>query len=119
MAYGRLKVVIVGGSVAGLTLAHTLASAGIDFVLLEARDNIAPPLGATIILMPNGARVLDQLGVFKSMESFLSEETVHITRKSDGTLMGRNDWPTVIKERLVGDRQQQINSRTIVLLMHN
>jgi NADPH-dependent 2,4-dienoyl-CoA reductase/sulfur reductase-like enzyme len=43
----KFKVVIVGGSVAGLTLAHAFDSAGIDYVLLEARDTFAPPVGAT------------------------------------------------------------------------
>jgi FAD dependent monooxygenase len=108
MASRNLKVIIVGGSVAGLTLAHTLASAGIDFILLEARDNIAPQLGATIILMPNGARVLDQLRIYESMKDSLSEETVHITRRSDGSLIDRNDWPAVIKARCVKKRQHKL-----------
>ena len=43
----QFKAIIVGGSVAGLTLAHTFDSAGIDYVLLEARDMVAPPVGAT------------------------------------------------------------------------
>jgi 2-polyprenyl-6-methoxyphenol hydroxylase-like FAD-dependent oxidoreductase len=56
----RLKVIIVGGSVAGLTLAHCLHHSDIDFVLLEARKDIAPQVGASIVVLPNGARVLDQ-----------------------------------------------------------
>jgi len=56
----RLKVIIVGGSVAGLTLAHCLHHSNIDFVLLEARKEIAPQVGASIVVLPNGARVLDQ-----------------------------------------------------------
>lgn len=56
----RLKVIIVGGSVAGLTLAHCLHHSDIDFVLLEARKEIAPQVGASIVVLPNGARVLDQ-----------------------------------------------------------
>jgi 2-polyprenyl-6-methoxyphenol hydroxylase-like FAD-dependent oxidoreductase len=56
----RLKVIIVGGSVAGLTLAHCLHHSSIDFVLLEARKEIAPQVGASIVVLPNGARVLDQ-----------------------------------------------------------
>ena len=101
MAYKDLKVIIVGGSVAGLTLAHTLATAEIDFTLLEGRDNIAPQIGATIVLMPNGARILDQLGIYDSLKDVLTEQTVHITRRSDGSLMDRNDWPAVIKARWV------------------
>jgi 2-polyprenyl-6-methoxyphenol hydroxylase-like FAD-dependent oxidoreductase len=43
------RAIIVGGSVAGLTLAHAFEKAGIDYALLEARDNIAPNLGASIV----------------------------------------------------------------------
>ena len=57
---GRLRVIIVGGSVAGLTLAHCLHHSDIDFVLLEARNEIAPQVGASIVVLPNGARILDQ-----------------------------------------------------------
>lgn len=59
---GVFKVIIVGGGVAGLTLSLTLAAAGIDYVLLEARQEFAPNSGASIAVFPNGARTLDQLG---------------------------------------------------------
>lgn len=49
----KFKAVIVGGSVAGLSLAHTFDSAGIDYVLLEARDTVAPPVGATSKKLPS------------------------------------------------------------------
>jgi FAD dependent monooxygenase len=101
MASKKLKVIIVGGSVAGLTLAHSLASAGIDFVLLEARDCIAPQLGATIVTMPNGARILDQLEIYESMKDIVTEEAVYSTKRSDGSLVRRTVWPAVIKDRWV------------------
>lgn len=53
---GRLRVIIVGGSVAGLTLAHCLHHTNIDFVVLEARNEIAPQVSASIVVLPNGAR---------------------------------------------------------------
>ncbi|KAL4963745.1 FAD-dependent oxidoreductase [Aspergillus stella-maris] len=57
------RVVIVGGSIAGLTLAHCLLRKDIDFVVLESHDEIAPQVGASIGLLPNGFRILDQLGL--------------------------------------------------------
>ncbi|KAL5339398.1 FAD/NAD(P)-binding domain-containing protein [Aspergillus crustosus] len=60
----RFKVIIVGGSIAGLTLAHCLHRANIDHVVLEKRAEIAPQEGATIGLWPNGNRILDQLGLY-------------------------------------------------------
>ncbi|KAI0447517.1 FAD/NAD(P)-binding domain-containing protein [Xylaria telfairii] len=58
----NFKVIIVGGSVIGLTLANALERAGIDFVLLEKRQ-IAPDLGASISLLCHSSRVYEQLGV--------------------------------------------------------
>ncbi|KAH6869793.1 hypothetical protein B0T10DRAFT_593155, partial [Thelonectria olida] len=61
------RVVIAGGGVAGLTLANALEQAGIDYVLLERRDTIAPQVGASIGILPNGCRILDQLGLLDEL----------------------------------------------------
>lgn len=58
------RVVIIGGSVAGLSLANMLQANGIDYVLLEAYPKIAPQVGASIGMLPHGNRILDQLGLF-------------------------------------------------------
>ncbi|KAE8365079.1 hypothetical protein BDV27DRAFT_171886 [Aspergillus caelatus] len=63
----KFKVVIVGGSIAGLTLAHVLAAYNIDFVVLEAREEIAPNVGASIGFTGNAHRILDQLGVWDEL----------------------------------------------------
>jgi len=42
MESSNLKVVIVGGSIAGLTLAYCLLRIGVDFVVLETRGEIHP-----------------------------------------------------------------------------
>ncbi|SCV54223.1 related to hydroxylase [Fusarium fujikuroi] len=59
------KVIIVGGSVAGLSVANMLERFDIDYVLLEAYPQIAPQVGASIGILPNGFRILDQLGCFE------------------------------------------------------
>ncbi|CDM27378.1 hypothetical protein DTO013E5_8492 [Penicillium roqueforti] len=64
----KFKVIIVGGSIAGLTLAHSLSQANIDHVVLEKRASIAPQEGAFIGVWPNGAQILDQLGLYHSLE---------------------------------------------------
>jgi FAD dependent monooxygenase len=61
------KVIIIGGSITGLTLAHCLDHAGIDYVVLEKHRDVHPQLGAAITFMPNGARILDQLGLFSDV----------------------------------------------------
>ncbi|KAH6989863.1 hypothetical protein EDB80DRAFT_881882 [Ilyonectria destructans] len=59
----NFRIIIAGGGFAGLTLANALERAGIDYVLLERRDTIAPQVGASIGIGPNGCRILDQLGI--------------------------------------------------------
>jgi FAD dependent monooxygenase len=95
----RFKAIIVGGSVAGLTLAHTFDSAGIDYVLLEGRENVAPAAGATIVIMPNGARVLDQLGIYEQMKDIFQPMFTSTIWKSDGRFMSSVEFPRIIRER--------------------
>lgn len=58
------RVVIIGGSVAGLVLlGNMLQLNNIDFIILEAYPKIAPQIGASIGLLPNGNRILDQPGL--------------------------------------------------------
>ncbi|RDA95877.1 hypothetical protein CP533_5188 [Ophiocordyceps camponoti-saundersi (nom. inval.)] len=64
----RLKVIIVGGSITGLTLAHCLHRIGVDYTLLEKRSKIVLQEGASIAIMPNGARILHQLGLYTPIE---------------------------------------------------
>jgi 2-polyprenyl-6-methoxyphenol hydroxylase-like FAD-dependent oxidoreductase len=63
------KVIIIGGSVAGLTLANILERYGIEYILLEKYNDIAPQLGASIGILPYGSMVLDQLGVEEKISS--------------------------------------------------
>ncbi|CZS94821.1 uncharacterized protein RAG0_04667 [Rhynchosporium agropyri] len=58
----NFKAIITGGSVAGLTFAHMFERANINCILLESRYRISPSEAASIVIMPKGARILDQLG---------------------------------------------------------
>lgn len=58
------KVIIVGGSVSGLSLANMFEKFNIEYVLLEAHPGIAPQLGASMGLLPGGLHILDQLGCY-------------------------------------------------------
>lgn len=98
MPRSSFKAIIVGGSVAGLTLAHMFEKAKINYTLLEARDTISPQLGASIVIMPNGARILDQLGVFEAMSGdFVTRMAKSYIRRSDGRLVTSNEWPKIVE----------------------
>jgi 2-polyprenyl-6-methoxyphenol hydroxylase-like FAD-dependent oxidoreductase len=61
----KFRVIIIGGGVAGLTLANALEKAKVDYVLLESKDEFSPIVGASIAMGANGNRILDQLGCCK------------------------------------------------------
>lgn len=82
----HVTVGIVGGGIAGLTLANILEQSGISYVLWEARDEIAPQEGAGIGLMPNGLRILDQIGLIRDVEEYAVPHDCWEYRDGDGTL---------------------------------
>jgi FAD dependent monooxygenase len=98
MGSKSFKVIIVGGSVAGLTLAHCLEHARINYVVLERNINIAPQLGSTIVLMPNGSRILDQLGILEEIEHYIEPLNGHHFCHSDGSGF-ISDYLTVLTKR--------------------
>ncbi|KAL4884275.1 hypothetical protein BJY04DRAFT_206077 [Aspergillus karnatakaensis] len=93
------KVIIVGGSIAGLTLAHCLTKLpNVDFIVLEKRAEIAPQEGASIGILPHGGRILDQLGLFDEIERHVEPLTTAHVAYPDG-FRHTNRSPTVILER--------------------
>ena len=77
------RVVIIGGGVAGLGLAHSLELAGIDYVLLE-KGVVAPPWGTSISIHPNGCRILHQFGCLEAAEACCVPMERFYNRKSSG-----------------------------------
>ncbi|KAI5357472.1 Putative FAD-binding domain, FAD/NAD(P)-binding domain superfamily [Septoria linicola] len=84
-----MKVIIVGGGIAGLTLANALEQADIDFVLLEARSLLDPQVGASIGLGAQSLRIYDQFGAAQD----ILDETVPLTisrgHRADGSPIGK------------------------------
>ncbi|KAK7943431.1 FAD binding domain protein [Apiospora aurea] len=81
---GWFKVIIVGAGVAGLTLAHAFdKAADIDYVVLD-KHPVAPAWGSSISMYPNGARILDQLGLYDVMVAKTAEMQDFHLRGSDG-----------------------------------
>ncbi|KAL5339003.1 hypothetical protein BJX70DRAFT_408457 [Aspergillus crustosus] len=94
----NFKVIIVGGSIAGLTLAHCLSRINVDYIILEKRVEIAPQEGASIGILPHGGRILDQLGLFSEIEKNVEPLTTAHISYPDG-FTHTNKSPRVILER--------------------
>jgi 2-polyprenyl-6-methoxyphenol hydroxylase-like FAD-dependent oxidoreductase len=89
MAPKKFKVLIAGGSVTGLTLANMLEAVGVDYVVLESHSEIAPQVGASIAVMPNALRILDQLGMYEEIRDLWDglNEISGMRRSSDGAAL--------------------------------
>lgn len=96
-----LKVVIVGGSIAGLLLANALARQGIDFIVLEGRSEVAPCDGAGLCILSSGARILDQLGIFEDIKAYGGPISVQRIWRDDGQLLGHTETLALIPVRYV------------------
>jgi 2-polyprenyl-6-methoxyphenol hydroxylase-like FAD-dependent oxidoreductase len=69
-------ILIAGGGVAGLTLALALEKHNISYTLLESYPNLIPKVGAGICLLPNGLRILDQLGCYEDLRGRVGANNV-------------------------------------------
>ncbi|PKX95412.1 FAD-dependent oxidoreductase [Aspergillus novofumigatus IBT 16806] len=111
-ARDELRVLIIGGSIAGLTLAHALsalnaslqddprAKTTIRYTVLEKRSSFTPQEGASIGILPHGGRILDQLGLFKGIEDEIEPlHTAHLRFPGRKGYVATNESP-----RVVGDR---------------
>ncbi|KAI1763579.1 hypothetical protein GGR53DRAFT_497179 [Hypoxylon sp. FL1150] len=93
------KVIIVGGGVAGLTLANMLGRFNIDYVLLEGHDKIIPNTGASIGLAPHGLLVLDQLGIYDAIREMARGgelDDLHMLDVNDGGPLKYNIFSKLI-----------------------
>ena len=69
MPSGSFKVIVVGGGPIGLTAAHGLYKAGIDFLILERRPSAVIYAGSDLVLTPIGLGVTAQLGLSQAINS--------------------------------------------------
>ncbi|BAE66512.1 unnamed protein product [Aspergillus oryzae RIB40] len=123
----RFEVIIVGCSVAGLTLANALSKRKINYVVLESRKHLPSPLtGNALTLLPNGMRILSQLGVLDDIKVTSQSISSHSTWLANGYLLktinmmqlpstrhgydsvviARWDLLQILYNRLVGDRSR-------------
>lgn len=92
------KVIIVGGGVGGLTLAHCLDRAGIDYLLLD-KHPIAPAWGASITIHPSSARILDQLDLLDDLDCLCTPMHSFRNRTPEGVNYLSGAFFEAIKQR--------------------
>ncbi|PKK42758.1 hypothetical protein CI102_13005 [Trichoderma harzianum] len=99
MAVTNFKVIIVGGGPVGLTAAHALHKAGIDFTVLERSNEIAMDVGASIALGSATLRVLHQLGLLDQLWDLGGEIAFQKKFTIDGYNFKSGDWLYGMKKR--------------------
>ena len=104
------NVLVVGGGIAGLTLATGLKQKGIDAEIVEIQDDWQP-VGAGMILWANAVRALLDIGVVEDLleNSWPSDNDALRVLDGDGELLSEVTYPrlagpdipsTVIVKRL-------------------
>lgn len=97
-----MKVIIVGGGIAGLTMANALEKADIDYTLLERRTLFDPQVGASIGIGPGGMRILDQVGAAQEILDATKSIKSGRHRRADGSLIMPPDKNFPLLERRFG-----------------
>ncbi|KAL2143755.1 hypothetical protein VTI28DRAFT_10052 [Corynascus sepedonium] len=115
----RLRVVIVGAGVAGLTLANALEQAGVDYVLLERRSEVAPQIGASIGIFPSAARILDQLGAWKGVSEAAAPLQVFQNRDRQGNHITTPDRSPLLLRARTGYSTAWGERQTLLRVLHD
>ncbi|OAQ75546.1 FAD binding domain-containing protein [Purpureocillium lilacinum] len=98
MTPSPFRVIVVGGGPVGMTAAHALSRANLDFIVLERRAKMVEDAGSNLVLLPIGLRVLGQLGLLPKIESVSSPMSRFRRMDHNGRDLGDTLWFTYFKE---------------------
>lgn len=107
------RVIVIGGGPVGLTAAHALLSAGIDFVVLEARDTFTPEEGASLLAYASTQRVWHQLGLYGAMAARSCPVETRSSADHAGNVY-RGGTPSATHQRLFGATPWNFHRRELV-----
>jgi len=94
MAKDQLRVAIVGGGIGGVAAATALIRRGMDVRLYEQAPELAE-VGAGVAIQPNGARMLDRLGLGEELRRYGARWVDQQFRRHDG-VYAASMWPPEI-----------------------
>ncbi|EEP76514.1 predicted protein [Uncinocarpus reesii 1704] len=117
MTEAPFRVIVVGAGVAGLTLAHCLEKAGIDYVVLE-KGIVGPPFGTTITLQPHACRILHQLGCLDAIVAKCSTMGGCSCRTSSGRAFAHSRFFDTVK-RYTGYDTRTLDRRVFLTTLHD
>ncbi|KAK5659731.1 hypothetical protein OQA88_942 [Cercophora sp. LCS_1] len=112
------KAIVVGGGPVGLTAAHSLSRANLDFVVLESRPKIVLDAGSNLVLLPIGLRVLSQLGLLPDIEKASSPMSRFKRIDHEGKDIGDTLWFTHFKENH-GAYPRVISRHDLMRILHD
>ncbi|KAL1869956.1 hypothetical protein Daus18300_005417 [Diaporthe australafricana] len=111
------RVIIIGGGPVGLTAAHAFLSAGIDFVVLEARPTFTPEEGASLLAYASTQRVWHQLGLHGAMAARSCPVETRSSADHAGNVY-RRGTPGVTHRRLFGAAPWNFHRRELVEVLY-
>ncbi|KAK3360646.1 hypothetical protein B0T25DRAFT_473991 [Lasiosphaeria hispida] len=118
MSSQAFKAIVVGGGPVGLTAAHSLSRANLDFVVLESRPRIVLDAGSNLVLLPIGLRVLSQLGLLPAIERASSPMDRFRRIDHKGRDIGDTLWFTYFKENH-GAYPRVISRHDLMQILHD
>src|SRR5690242_2486180 len=96
------RVIVIGAGLVGLTAAHILHQAGIDFVVLEKHETIVPTVGSVITIWPQTSRVFKQLGLDEILSPHLeSLQSSIVISAVDAQQLDDANLPDLIQKKYV------------------
>lgn len=111
------RVIVIGGGPVGLTAAHALLSAGIDFLVLEARPTFTPEEGASLLAYPSTQRMWHQLGLRGAMAVRASSVDTRSSADHAGRVYRRGS-PAATHRRLFGAEPWNFHRRELVEVLY-
>ncbi|KAI8626482.1 hypothetical protein F5Y19DRAFT_446762 [Xylariaceae sp. FL1651] len=118
MVNEEFKAIVVGGGPVGLTAAHALSRAGINYVVLEHRHSVAIDVGASLVLWPQGLRVLAQLGLLERLKE-IGVEILHSLILSLDGYKYKETWATHAVKENHGVRQTVFHRADLLSVLYD